>query len=196
VPTASAPEGDDVFDRWAAMGMRHYASMGVPARVVPVKVRVDAERPDVVEEVRRASLIFFSGGSPRYLAETLDGTAFWRAVLDAIERGAVYAGCSAGAMVASRRPPLRRGVGARWMAGLDLVPNVRFGAHWNRMRYLPGFRAAASAHADGWFVGIDERTAILGDGRRWRVFGGGAVEVRGDRWKRAFRAGEAFDTPA
>ena len=91
VPTASAPEGDDVFDRWAAMGMRHYASMGVPARVVPVKVRVDAERPDVVEEVRRASLIFFSGGSPRYLAETLDGTAFWRAVLDAIERGAVYA---------------------------------------------------------------------------------------------------------
>jgi cyanophycinase len=196
LPTASAPEGDHVFDRWAAMGMRHYASTGVPARVVPLKVRADAERPDLTEQVREASVVFFSGGSPRYLADTLDGTVFWRAVLGAIERGAVYAGCSAGAMVASRRPASRPGLGARWMAGLDLVPHVRFGAHWNRMRYLPGFRAATSAHADGWFVGIDERTAILGDGRRWRVFGAGAVEVRADRSKRSFRAGETFETPA
>jgi cyanophycinase len=196
LPTASAPEGDDVFDRWTSMGIRHYASADVPARVVPLKVRADAERPDLTEQVRDASVVFFSGGSPRYLADTLDGTAFWQAVLDAVEGGAVYAGCSAGAMVASRRPARRGGIGARWMAGLDLVPHVRFGAHWNRMRYLPGFRGPTSAHADGWFVGIDERTAILGDGQRWRVFGLGAVEVRGRRRKRWFRAGESFETPS
>ncbi|MGZ4115373.1 MAG: Type 1 glutamine amidotransferase-like domain-containing protein [Actinomycetota bacterium] len=196
LPTASAPEGDDVFDRWASMGLEHYASIGVPARVVPLKVRADAERPDLVEELRDASLVFFSGGSPRYLADTLAGTPFWTAVLAALGRGAVYAGCSAGAMVAGRRPSHRPGIGSRWMAGLDLVPHVRFGAHWNRMRYLPGFRGASGATDTGWFVGIDERTAILGDGQRWRVYGVGAVEVRADGEKRSFRAGESFATPA
>jgi cyanophycinase len=195
LPIASAPEGDHVFDRWASMGLEHYASTGVLARVVPVKVRGDAERTDLTGQVRTASLVFFSGGSPRYLADTLDGTALWTAVLGVLDRGAVYAGCSAGAMVASRRPPQRQSIGSRWMAGLDLVPHVRFGAHWNRMRYLPGFRGATSATADGWFVGIDERTAILGDGERWRVYGAGAVEVRGDGAKRSFRAGETFATP-
>ena len=32
---------------------------------------------------------------------------------------------------------------------------------------------------DTWFVGIDERTAILGDGRSWTVFGVGRVTLRG-----------------
>lgn len=43
VPTASASEGDRVFDRWAQMGLDHYASMGVEARVIPIKNREDAE---------------------------------------------------------------------------------------------------------------------------------------------------------
>jgi cyanophycinase-like exopeptidase len=180
------------------MGLKHYASIGVPARVVPLKVRADAERADLVQQLRDASLVFFSGGSPRYLADTLVGSAFWAGVVAALDRGAAYAGCSAGAMVAGRRPSRRPGIGSRWMAGLDLVPHVRFGAHWNRMRYLPGFRGASGATdaSAGWFVGIDERTAILGDGERWRVYGVGMVDVRADGERRSFRAGESFATPA
>lgn len=194
LPTASAPEGDDVFDRWAAMGLGHYDAIGVAARVVPLKDRADAERAALAELVVDTSLIFFSGGSPRYLADTLAGSAFWSAVLRALDRGAVYAGCSAGAMVASRTPDGRPRLGGRWLAGLDLVPNVRFGAHWNRMRYLPGFRGAPTAHADGWFVGIDERTAILGDGVDWTVYGHGRAAVRADGRERSYRLGESFST--
>src|SRR6476659_7251994 len=28
LPTASSPDGNDVFDRWAAMGVAHFASLG------------------------------------------------------------------------------------------------------------------------------------------------------------------------
>jgi len=47
---------------------------------------------------------------------------------------------------------------------------------------------------DGWFVGIDERTAILGDGSRWTVFGNRTAMVRGRGRTRSFRAGESFAT--
>jgi cyanophycinase len=198
LPTASAPEGDSVFEGWASMGLRHYASLGVEALVAPLKTRADAERDAVVALVEGASMAFFSGGNPRYLARTLDGTRLWRALLVALDRGMVYAGCSAGAMVASRSPARRPRIGAAWVSGLDLVPHASFGVHWDRMRYLPGFRSVVMSRRDhaGWFVGIDERTAILGDGARWRVFGAGAVTVKGGGDVRAYRHGEAFRTPA
>ena len=44
LPAASAPEGDSVFEMWANMGLTHYGRLGIPAEVVPLKRRKDAER--------------------------------------------------------------------------------------------------------------------------------------------------------
>jgi cyanophycinase-like exopeptidase len=200
LPTASAPEGDAVFDRWAAMGLEHYASMDWPARVLPVKSREDAERPDLTGEIERADLVSFSGGNPKFLGSTLEGTVLWRAIERALDRGAVYEGCSAGAMVASqsRLQARERKVGASWTFGLGLVPHVSFGVHWDRMGKIPGMRwwVASRIPEASWFVGIDERTAILGDGTGWTVFGqGGAMVLHGGE-RRVFGAGERFATPA
>ena len=104
VPTASALEGA-VFDDWARKGLKHYAALGVPARVIDLRGRDDAERPDVVAGVGRASLIFFSGGNPAYLASTLAGSPFWEAVRARLADGAAYAGCSAGACIAGAFAP-------------------------------------------------------------------------------------------
>lgn len=195
-PTASAPEGDAVFDRWATMGLEHYTSMGVEAQVVPLKGREDAERPDVARALDDVGMVFFSGGSPRYLAHSIDGTAFWDALVAALDRGVVFAGCSAGAMVASRRPDTRPRFGSAWAAGLGLVEDGSFGAHWDRLRFLPGVRPFIRSRAGGgWFAGIDERTAILGDGRSWQVFGLGTVALRLDGRSRTLHAGETFSTP-
>jgi cyanophycinase len=197
LPTASAPEGDAVFDRWANMGLEHYAAMGVDARVVPLKRREDAEREQVAESIADVGMIFFSGGNPRYLADTIDGTRFWDELDAALDRGTVFAGCSAGAMVAGHRRDVRPKVGATWVAGLGLVPTGSFGAHWDRMRFIPGMRGFVISRAKGgWFAGIDERTAILGDGKEWRVFGLGTVSLRLDGERRAVGAGESFSTPA
>jgi len=194
-PTASAPEGDAVFDRWANMGLEHYAAMGVLARVLPVKRREDAERADLADELEGAGMLFFSGGNPRYLADTLRGTPFLERLRERLDDGLVYAGCSAGAMVASHEPSARPRLGAAWASGLGLVTAGSFGVHWDRVRFIPGMRPFVMSRSDGgWFAGIDERTAILGDGESWRVFGRGTVSVRiGGRTSTA-RAGEMFST--
>jgi hypothetical protein len=45
-----------------------------------------------------------------------------------------------------------------------------------------------------WFVGLDERTAILGDGIEWRLFRVGSVSVRHAGGTNAYRAGDAFES--
>jgi cyanophycinase-like exopeptidase len=193
LPTASAPEGDTVFDRWGTMGLDHYAQLGLDARVVPLKTRDDALDPALIAALDDVSMVFFSGGNPAYLARTLDWTPFLDALVRGLASGLVFAGCSAGAMVAGARVGTSAGPGFR-SAGVGLVAHARFGVHWNRVPGLPGvkrFMTAGSERA-GAFVGIDEMTAIAGDGVRWRVFGGGRVEVRrlGDR--SFYSAGDEF----
>lgn len=74
VPAASASEGGRVFDRWAQMGLDHYASMGVEARVIPIKNREDAEHEDLARQFEGTSMIFFTGGKPRFLSSVIGGT--------------------------------------------------------------------------------------------------------------------------
>jgi cyanophycinase-like exopeptidase len=193
LPTASAPEGDSVFDRWGRMGLDHYAQLGLDARVVPLKTHADALDPALTAMLDGVSMVFFSGGNPAYLARTLDGTPFLDALVRGLASGMVFAGCSAGAMVAGARATTTTGQGFR-SAGLGLVAHVRFGVHWNRVPGLPGvkrFMTAGIAAADA-FVGIDEMTAIAGDGARWRVFGAGRVEVRRRGDQSVYSAGDEF----
>jgi len=90
VPTASAPEGPDVFNRWARLGLEHYRSLGLEARAVPLKTREDALAPAVIEGIAGAALVFFSGGNPLHLARVLDGTPFLAALREALTEGAVF----------------------------------------------------------------------------------------------------------
>lgn len=200
LPTASAPEGDAVFDRWSSMGLGHYRSMGWSASVLPVKTRADAEREDLAAAIDGSRLVFFSGGNPKHLGSTIEGTALWRALTEALDRGAVFAGCSAGTMVASqsRTQARERRVGTSWTFGLGLVPHVSFGVHWDRMAKIPGLRWWVTSRVpdSSWFVGIDERTAILGDGREWTVFGLGGAHVSHHGGRATYRAGETFTTEA
>ena len=97
IPAASAMEGDDVFADWARKGTTHYESMGVESRVSALKTRDDAFSEDHIAQLEGASMFYFSGGNPAYLADTLRGSPFWTAIVDAVDGGAVIAGCSAGA---------------------------------------------------------------------------------------------------
>ncbi len=196
LPTASATEGDAVFDGWAKMGLDHYAEVGVTAEVLPVKVRDDALREDWAARAEAASMIYFSGGKPQHLAGVLRDSPLLAAILRAMDRGAVWAGCSAGAMVVSRAREGNRG--SSWIFGLGLVPHVSFGVHWDRAAKIPGLAwwMTSRVPEGSWFVGIDERTAIVGDGTTWEVFGRREVEVWGPDARATYRAGERFDSPA
>jgi cyanophycinase len=198
LPTASSAEGDEVFARWGRMGLEHYRAMGLDSRVVPVKTREDAEREDLAAELEGASMVFFSGGKPQHLATTIHRTKVWHALLRSLDAGTVYAGCSAGALVASqtRSRSEDRDVRTGWVFGLGLVPNVSFGVHWDKVKVIPGLRTFVMSRIPkgSWFVGLEERTAIVGDGRRWTVHGVGGAMVRHAGDTEVYREGQVFET--
>lgn len=189
--TASGREGDAVYARWTGMGMAHYESLAISARVVPVRNHAEALDPAMATLIEGASMVFFSGGSPRYLAETLSGTPVWDAVLQLVDRGGVFAGCSAGAMIAGARQ-----MRFPFASGRGLLPTTAVGVHWDALsawwirwlRDLAPRRLPTGAR----FIGIAENTAIASDADAWRVFGAGEVDVRLGRDRRAFAHGERF----
>jgi cyanophycinase-like exopeptidase len=202
LPAASAPEGDSVFEMWANMGLTHYGRLGIPAEVVPLKRRKDAERPQLATRLSSASMAYFSGGNPAYLAGILRGTAFWSELLSAMARGMAYAGCSAGIACLGEVAPdsAVRDFASKeiWKPGLRLFPRTQFGPHWDALdTYLPGIRRIiVSSVPAGWrLVAIDENTAMVGDGTQWHVAGAGGVHLWEDGEWRDFAAGEAFTQP-
>lgn len=202
LPTASAPEGDDVFDGWARKGLAHFASLGVPAAVLPIRRREDAEREDLAERVRRASVVYASGGNPFHLATVLRGSAVCRAMWERLEAGLGYIGCSAGVACLTETTYDTAvedlASDAVWKPGLSYVRGVLFAPHWDTVeRWYPGAHAfiQRSVRPGETLVGIDEATAMVGDGATWEVLGRSAVHVyRAGRWMRA-PAGERFRLP-
>lgn len=197
-PAAAAPEGDAMFDSWATKGLSHYERLGIPARVLPVKVREDAERADVVEMVDDASVIFFSGGNPWYLATILTGSALWTRLSQRLLDGLAYAGCSAGVACLTEMTydSDSQDFEQVFKPGLGYVRKALFAPHWDIVdTWIPGAQAAITAAAppDGVLVGLDENTAMVGDGSAWTVHGRQAIHVyRAGTWSE-HAAGASFD---
>jgi cyanophycinase len=198
LPTAAAHEGDASFDAWGAKGLEHYASLGLAAEVVPLKTRDDAHEPEIVARLDRASLVFFSGGNPARLAEILRDTPFWRALVGALRDGLPFAGCSAGVafLTETTFDSDRRDLESVWAPGLGYVRDVVFGPHWDIVdTWVPGASAfiVGSVGPGRTFVGLDEDTAMVGDGRSWTVIGRQKVHVLRDGEWQIFGDADAFD---
>jgi cyanophycinase len=195
LPLASAPEGDDVFDRWAAMGIEHYRRLGADPVVLPIKTREDAMRPEHVDALEGASLVYFSGGNPGYAARVLAASAFWAALSRKIDAGVSFGGCSAGAvMLGEMAPDVQPNLTFEWVAGLRVLPNAFIGAHWNMLdTYRPGLRddILGMIPPGAMVLGIDEDTAIVGDGAAFTVYGAAGAEIIPP--DKRFEAGDTFN---
>jgi cyanophycinase-like exopeptidase len=202
LPTASAPEGDGVFDRWGTMGLEHYRDVDILAEVVPIKTNADANDDRLVASLSRASVAFFSGGNPAYLASVLLGSVFWAALLEEMNRGLAYAGCSAGiaCLGESALNSAARSFDDGWLGrpGLRLFPNTTLGPHWDAIdRYVPGLRErlVLAVPSGGKLFAVDERTAAVGDGATWTVMGSGSAHCYTEgEWQDA-AAGQTLTAP-
>ncbi len=196
VPTAAFPDGEETFLRWAAMGVGHFSGLGADAEAVLIRDRIGAADPGLVRVLARADLIYFSGGKPAHLLDVLDDSPAWQATQAAHARGAVLAGCSAGAMVLGGcQLGARRGkvpVPPRWQAALGVVPGIAVIPHYDRFPEPLAALVALGAPGETRVLGIDEDTALVGRDGRWQVQGRGRVTVwRGSRRTR-HRAGDVL----
>jgi cyanophycinase len=175
IPAAAAP--DDNHINAGENGVRWFKSLGAAAvTALPLIDRSSADDAGIAKILRSSALVYMLGGFPRYLAQTLTGSAAWAAVLDALRQGAVLAGSSAGAMVLCSHcfDPYAGEV----IDGLGLVPQSCFVPHYDRFgqRWAPRLARLLPAVT---LIGVDEQTGILGDVGRgeWQVLGKGRATI-------------------
>lgn len=177
IPTAAAPEGEQVLRYWLDLGAEQAARLDVTPVPVVARDRAQADDPALAALVEGAGLIYLSGGNPLYLAQTLRGTRLWAAVLAAWRAGAALAGCSAGAMALTGWAPAVRDPDRAPDPGLGVLPQLGVIPHFDRMlAWVPDLLGRAERHiaAGGTLLGIDEDTALVdltGVGHTWRVHG-------------------------
>lgn len=193
--TAAVPDGPEVVARWHELGGQQAARLGVEAVVLPVTDRNDADDPAIAAEVAGAGLVYLSGGSPSYLADTLRGTAVWEAIVSAWRAGSALAGCSAGAMAFAAYVPSLRHPRAG-TAGLGLLPQLRVIPHFDAfVGRFPDFltRALIPNTPGVTVIGVDEMTALVGGPWSWTVQGRGSAWLLTPGGRTAVRAGSTLE---
>ncbi len=198
LPTASAPEGKDVFERWGSLGLAHFSRLEIAAEVLELKTREDTDDPRLIERLDGASAVYFSGGNPAYLAATLADSDFLHAISKQLGRGMAYAGCSAGVACLNEITfdSDTTDVDQIFKPGLNMIPRTLFAPHWDIVdTWMPGAAEflVASAPEGFTFIGMDEDTAMIGDGSAWQVLGKSGIHVRIDDTWTTYRDGEHFD---
>jgi len=201
IPTAAAPEGEQVLARWLQLGADQADRLDVEQVAIVARDRRDADDDELAEQVAGAGLIYLSGGNPGFLAATLRDTALWHAIVAAWHAGAALAGCSAGAMAITSWAPSSRNWAMGGEPGLDLFPQWRVIPHFDRFgAWMPSpILRRVSRVPDGVrTVGIDEETALVTglDDDAWRAHGRRKVWLVDERGKRTpHAAGEPVAEP-
>jgi cyanophycinase len=194
LPTAAGKEGDSSVNRWLNMGVQHFRELGAEAQPVRIIDRASANDPCWEPILESADLIYFSGGDPSYLYATMKDSLAWSAAQRAWERGAIYAGCSAGAMILGKRMPSFRLAGTQ--EGFGIVPATYIVPHFDA---IPGIWKPVvlglqrQLKKGERMIGVDEDTALIGRlNDEWIVKGKNKVHVFARDGKASYSHGQSL----
>lgn len=147
-----------------------------------VEDRLEAADPGKLEALRDAKAVFFSGGDQLRITSQIGGTPIFERIREIYREGGVIAGTSAGASMMSETMMVKGASGAsfrngdvRMAPGLGLLPNVIIDQHFAERGRIGRLIGAVSMNPRELGIGIDEDTAIVVQGDRFRVIGSGAV---------------------
>lgn len=186
IPTAAAFERPDIAAR---NGVRHFASLGADAHPLMALDRKDAMDVGLASETDSADLVYLTGGNPSHLLETLSESALLNSITSALERGAVLAGSSAGAMVMGSWMRFRE-----WRRALRIADGIATLPHHERAdpdSTLSELDTSAPKELNAVF-GVDGRCGALSGPEGWTALGPGHVTVyRNGAWSR-YTEGDTF----
>jgi len=192
LPTAAGQESEESVNRWLRMGVDHFNNLGADAAALRIIDRESANDAQYISILERANLIYFSGGNPNYLYETMKDSRAWAAMQKAWGNGAVYAGCSAGAMILAKRIPSFRLFGT--IEGFGVLPAQFILPHFDAIPVLfkPLIATLKAQLKKGeHMIGVDENTALVGALQgEWKVMGGGRVHVITRKGAKSYKAGD------
>ena len=187
IPTAAAQENPS---KAAANGVDYFSRLGAKASPLMVLATTDANNSTLISEVDSADIIYFTGGNPSHLLDTLNDTLLLFKLRKALERKAVIVGSSAGAMVMGSW--IRTTI---WREALALAPGVAILPHHEHsFPEVVAHNLTKDSTPNLTILGIEARTACLGGPNHWMVTGTGRVTAYRQGTWRHFMPGEVFTT--
>jgi cyanophycinase len=174
IATSCAQEGLHVMEKWEQMGAAHFRNLGVEAVPLRIVDREDANKREPAEAISGAGIVWFSGGSPLYLAQAFADTLAFSALESANRAGVTVAGSSGGLGVLNANMASPDPNAAPGPTALGLAAPVRALAHFDRMEARrPEFidRVLTNLQPGQMAVGLDEDTALVWTERHWQVMG-------------------------
>lgn len=145
-----------------------------------------------IDSVRKAKMIYISGGDQNRFMDIVAGTAIEKAIHEAYDKGAVIAGTSAGAAVMSKMmitgselkhsdyASTFRNIDAdniEIKTGLGMLSTAIIDQHFIKRSRYNRLISAVIEHPDLLGIGIDEATAILVRGNQAEIIGDAQVIV-------------------
>lgn len=174
-------------------GVTHFSALGGNGQPLMILDREQANDQELVKRLSGADIIYFTGGNPNHLLETLQDSQLLSAILEAVDGGAIVAGSSAGAMVMGS--VMRRPRADEWIPGLEIAKGICVLPHHERSNPEQVAEQIHDRLSESLTIlGIDAQTACVGNSGNWRVTGNGRVTVyRQGGWQQR-QAGETFST--
>lgn len=179
-PSESPEEKVDVYGKL-------FEKIGV-AEVIPAPIteRREADTPELLEAVKRATAVFFTGGDQLRLTALISGTDFCEGIRERLYGdGLIVAGTSAGAAASSSVMIIGgREEGTVKREDVSLAPGLGYwrdtvvDTHFNQRGRVSRLMTIFAHNPNVLGIGIDENTAIdLVPGDRFTVIGEGVVMV-------------------
>ncbi|WP_426061235.1 cyanophycinase [Hymenobacter sp. B1770] len=180
IPTASeepAAAAEEYVTLFTELGIKH-------VEVLDIQHREQANHPDTLALLDRASGVMFTGGDQLRLTALLGGTAFLLRLRERYQQEHfVIAGTSAGAAAMSTAMIYqgRNDAGFRkdeihLSAGLQLLPDTAIDTHFVTRGRIVRMAQIIAANPGCLGIGLEEDTAILvTKGREFEVLGNGIV---------------------
>jgi len=201
IPTAAGEESRERLQFWEMRGAEQARRIGTIQDFLPIFSREDAFNPEYISRVKGAALIYFSGGDPGYLANSLRETPLWEEIKKNWLAGASLAGCSAGAMALSSDVPNFFRMKTEGIPGLNVIPHLRPIPHYNKFfGWIPDSAAkiVMKAPEGTLIIGIDEDTALVTgldsstslSENTWQVYGEASVHILSGAPSARFQRGE------
>jgi cyanophycinase len=211
LPTCAADDGDEAIEYWCNTAREKFTALGAMVETPRVIDRASADDVHCAQLIEDADLIYFGGGYPHVAMRILPETRVLAALQAAIQRGALIAGSSGGAMLMGARsevvtPELAEEIGRVWEHGappdwdpplpeliacLGWVAHGFCAPHFNRVFTWKWLEHGILADGEV-MIGIDEQTALVSQsGDQWEVRGrGGVTLIRADLKPKHYAPGE------
>ena len=118
--TAAGRESDERLSYWENLAIEHFKILNVSHTHIEARNREDLNQDSVIEEMKKSNFVFFSGGSPNHLYDSIHDSDFSTELHDVEKRG-IISGCSAGAMIMGEK--MIKGVGLNYLPNTIVIPH-------------------------------------------------------------------------